>query len=384
MKRTIDLTQEGKERALLVQVTTLRQSKSEAADSIHELERLADTAGASVVGVITQRRDHPTPGLLVGEGKLGDIQLACRHADANLVIVDNELSAVQVNNLDLALGVKVIDRTELILQIFARRASSAESQIQVELAQLEYLVSRIPVSRKQQRFQGGIGMKGPGESPLQLRNAPMRKRIKELRRKLETIQDRRRRTHVRRRWPLVSMVGYTNAGKSTLLNALSSAGAYVDDRLFATLDTKTRLLHLAEGREILLSDTVGFIRHLPHGLVASFRSTLDVAVDADMLLVVADASHPYVEEHLAIVQETLVEITADAVPSMLLLNKIDLVQDAVDRERLCGLFPEAQILSAHDGSGLAELKTLLLKRLTEDGRFVKPTPAVDAEPWMDE
>ena len=277
MTRMIDISREDQERALLVQVTTRRQSKAAAEDSIRELERLADTAGATVVGVITQRRDRPTPGLLVGEGKVGDIQLACRHADANVVIVDNELSPVQVNNLDLALGVKVIDRTELILQIFARRASSAESQTQVELAQLEYLVSRIPVSRKQQRFQGGIGMKGPGESPLQLRNAPMRRRMKELRQKLQSIQKRRRRTRVRRPWPLVSLVGYTNAGKSTLLNSLSSAGAYVDDRLFATLDTKTRLLRLDAGRDVLLSDTVGFIRRLPHGLVASFQSTLDVA-----------------------------------------------------------------------------------------------------------
>jgi GTP-binding protein HflX len=380
----IDISQEAQERALLVQVTTPRQSKSEASDSIHELERLAYTAGATVVGVITQRRDRPTPGLLVGEGKLGDIQLACRHADANVVIVDNELSPVQVNNLDLALGVKVIDRTELILQIFARRASSAESQAQVELAQLEYLVSRIPVSRKQQRFQGGIGMKGPGESPLQLRNAPMRRRMKELRRKLESIQKRRRRTRVRRPWPLVSLVGYTNAGKSTLLNALSAADAYVDDRLFATLDTKTRLLHLAEGRDVLLSDTVGFIRHLPHGLVASFQSTLDVAVDAHMLLVVADASHPHVEDQLGVVQETLVEIGADTVPFLLLLNKIDLVKDPDDRERLRARFPEARFLSAHDGSGLQELKVLLLTRLTQDGGFVKPTPTAVDKPWMDD
>ena len=382
MTRMIDISREEQERALLVQVTTPRQSKSEAADSIHELERLADTAGAVVVGVITQRRDRPTPGLLVGEGKLGDIQLACRHADANVVIVDNELTPVQVNNLDLALGVKVIDRTELILQIFARRASSAESQTQVELAQLEYLVSRIPVSRKQQRFQGGIGMKGPGESPLQLRNAPMRRRIKDLKQKLTSIQKRRRRTRVRRPWPLVSLVGYTNAGKSTLLNVLASAGAYVDDRLFATLDTKTRLLHLEAGRDVLLSDTVGFIRHLPHGLVASFQSTLDVAVGANMLLVVADASHPYVEDHLGVVQETLVEIGADTVPSMLLLNKTDCVEDPGELEQLRARFPDARFLSAKDGSGLQELKTVLLARLTQDGGFVKPTPAVADEPWM--
>ncbi|MBT3191534.1 MAG: GTPase HflX [Verrucomicrobia bacterium] len=383
MKQPIDISQDGEERALLVQVTTTRQSRSEAEDSIHELERLADTAGAIVVGVITQRREKPTPGLLVGEGKLGDIQLACRQTKANVVIVDNDLSAVQVNNLDLALGISVIDRTELILQIFARRASSAESQAQVELAQLQYLVSRIPVSRKQQRFQGGIGMKGPGESPLQLRNAPMRRRISELKRKLAAIQKRRRRTRVRRPWPLVSLVGYTNAGKSTLLNAMSSAGAYVDDRLFATLDTKTRLLHLGEGREVLLSDTVGFIRHLPHGLVASFRSTLDVASEADLLLIVADASHPRVEDHLSVVQETLVEIDAAGVPSLLVLNKVDRVDDATTLDRLLSTFPDACAISARKGSGLSELKAILLSRLEQDGRFVKPTPGSVSEPWMD-
>ncbi len=381
--KLIELESSKEERGLLVQVITPQQTRAEADDSIHELERLANTAGVTVVGVVTQRRDHPTPGLLVGEGKLGDIQSACRQAKANIVIVDNELTPVQVNNLDLALGIKVIDRTELILQIFARRASSAESKTQVELAQLEYLVSRIPVSRKQQRFQGGIGMKGPGESPLQLRNAPMRRRIKDLRRKLEVIRKRRQQTRVRRPWPLVSLVGYTNAGKSTLMNTLAATSdAYVDDRLFATLDTKTRLLHLADKRDVLLSDTVGFIRHLPHGLVASFRSTLDVATEANMMLIVADASHPYVEDHLSIVRETLVEIGAESVPAQLLLNKCDLIKDAVRNERLLAMYPDALMVSARSGSGLNDLKKVILDKLEEDGCFVKPSAEKEPEPWM--
>ena len=383
MKQPIDISREDEERAVLVQVITPRQSLAEAKDSIHELERLAETAGAIVVGAVTQRRDKPTPRLLVGEGKIQDIREACQETDANVVIVDNELTAVQVNNLDIALGVSVIDRTELILQIFARRASSAESQAQVELAQLQYLVSRIPVSHKQQRFQGGIGMKGPGESPLQLRNAPMRRRISELKRKLTTIQSRRKRTRTRRQWPLVSLVGYTNAGKSTLLNVLSAADAYVDDRLFATLDTKTRLLHLAEGRKVLLSDTVGFIRNLPHGLVASFRSTLDVASEADLLLVVADASHPCIEDHLVVVKETLEKIGAHEVPTVLLLNKCDRIRDAAVRERLLKSHPDACVISAREQSGLETLKQVVLKRLEQDGRFVKPTPGPASEPWMD-
>ncbi|MDI6774155.1 MAG: GTPase HflX [Verrucomicrobiota bacterium] len=351
------------ERALLVQVVYGKRDKGEAADSLLELERLADTAGAVVVGGITQRRDRPTGAFLIGDGKLEEVQMACREAKADLVIFDNDLSSVQVNNLDLALGIKVIDRTELILQIFAIRALSAESQIQVELAQLQYLISRIPASEKQQRFHGGIGMRGPGESPLQLRNAPMRKRIRDLKKKLEAIRERRERTRVRRPWPAVCLVGYTNAGKSTLLNALASADAYVDDRLFATLDTKTRLVKPAGGRAVLLTDTVGFIRHLPHGLIASFRSTLDVAADADLLLVVADAGHPRVADHLQVVKETLAEIGASNVPFLLVFNKCDLVPPPV-LEFLKAEHPGAVAISALRKEGLAELKNVIAVRAT--------------------
>jgi GTPase len=368
-------TVSARERALLVQVVDSRR-RAAADDSLAELERLADTAGAEVVGRITQRRTRPTPGFYVGEGKLADIQLACRRGGANLVIFDNDLSAVQVNNLDLSLGIRVIDRTELILQIFARRARSSEARIQVELAQLQYLVSRIPVSVRQQRFQGGIGMRGPGESPLQLRNAPMRRRIRDLRRKLVGIQAHNRRTRAHRAWPVVCLVGYTNAGKSTLLNALSSANAYVDDRLFATLDTTTRLVRLAPGRKALLTDTVGFIRHLPHGLVASFRSTLDVAREADLLLVTADAGHPHVEDHLDVVRDTLDAIGAAAVPTVLVLNKSDTVADAAVLDRLAAHFPAAVPVSALRRDGLEALRLAIRDRLERAGvRFPGEEPA---------
>lgn len=353
-----------RERALLVQVVLGRQDRHDAEASLDELQRLADTAGADVVGRITQRRDRPTPGLFVGEGKLADIQLACREGSADLVIFDNELSAVQVNNLDLALGIRVIDRTEVILQIFARRAQSAEAKVQVELAQLQYLVSRIPVSRKQQRFQGGIGMRGPGESPLQLRNAPMRRRIRDLKHRLDDIGKRRAGVRKRRPWPLVSLVGYTNAGKSTLLNAFTRAGAYVDDRLFATLDTKTRLVRVPGERSILLTDTVGFIRHLPHGLVASFRSTLDLAREADLLLLVADASDPGIDSEIAVVHETLAEIEAREVPTLLVLNK----SDATPPQRLADLraaHPDAVVVSARTGQGLDTLKARIVQELLD-------------------
>ncbi len=323
MKKMHETKELKPERALLVQAVLRGVRPLDAEESLQELERLADTAGATVVGVVTQRRDRPTSGLYIGEGKLEDVQLACREAEADIVIFDNELSPIQVNNLDLALGIKVIDRTELILQIFAKRARTAESHIQVELAQLQYLVARIPRSERQARFTGGIGMKGPGESPFQLRAAPMRKRISDLKSKLKVVKQRRERTMQRRKWPLVCLVGYTNVGKSTLLNAFSSSDAYVDDRLFATLDTKTRLVRTVEGQSVLMTDTVGFIRNLPHGLVASFRSTLDVAAEADLLLVVADASHPASGDQLRIVRETLANIGAEAVPSVLVMNKCD-------------------------------------------------------------
>lgn len=372
MKTICNPAQELEERAMLVQVSTKRQRREDAEESIHELERLADTAGVKVVGVITQRLDKPTNAFLVGEGKLEEIQLACRHAGANVVIVDNDLSAIQVNNLDLSLGIRVIDRTELILQIFARRASSAESQTQVELAQLEYLVKRIPTSEKQQRFQGGIGMRGPGESPLQLRNAPMRRRIKDLKVKLEAIHGQRQRTRGRRQWPMVSLVGYTNAGKSTLLNALSGADAYVDDRLFATLDTKTRQVYLAPNQQVMLSDTVGFIRSLPHGLVASFRSTLDVASESDLLLIVADAGHAHIQDHLAVVAGTLREIKADRVPALIVLNKWDCVTSPERQAALVEQLPGAICISARTGTGLDRLKAAILERLPG-----KPSPAND-------
>ena len=341
---------------MLVQVILGRQDLAEAADSLAELERLADTAGATVVGQVTQRRPRPAPGLLIGEGKLADIQLACREARANVVIFDNDLSPMQVNNLDLALDIKVIDRTELILQIFAGRAKSAEAQIQVELAQLQYLISRLPTSEKQARFKGGIGMKGPGESPLQLRNAPMRRRISELKRKLDTIQERRRTTRTRHPWPLVSLVGYTNAGKSTLLNAFTDADAYVDDRLFATLDTKTRLVHFMPDRAALLADTVGFIRHLPHGLVASFRSTLEVTAGSDLLLVVAETSHPHVQDHLAVVHDTLREIGAQNVPRLLAWNKCDDPVAVAALPALQAAHPGGIPISARTGMGMDDLR----------------------------
>ena len=350
------------ERALLAQVIDNRQDPAEAADSLEELARLADTAGIKIVGQMTQRRDRPDIATLLGKGKLVDVRSACIERQANLVIFDNEMTSVQAYNLNKVLDVRVLDRTEVILQIFARRARSAEAQTQVELAQLQFLLKRIPVIEAQQRFKGGIGMKGPGESHLQLRNAPMRRRIGELKKKLEDIQSRQTNLRAKRAWPVVSLVGYTNAGKSTLLNVLTDADAYVDDRLFATLDTKTRMMQI-EKRKVLLTDTVGFIRHLPHGLVASFRSTLDVAVQADLLLIVVDAAHPRMQDHLDVCRETLAEIGAGAVPSLLVLNKCDLPGAAEAVEHAAERIPHAIPVSAHSGLGLDTLRLAIVEEL---------------------
>lgn len=357
-------TSPSKEKALLVQVIIGRKTKAETVDSLSELEKLANTAGVTVIGGISQQRHRPDAGFFIGKGKLAEIQLACREAKADLVIFDNDLSPIQVNNLDMAMDIKVIDRTELILQIFARRARTAEAQIQVELAQLQYLASRVPISVRQQRFHGAIGMRGPGENPFQLRKAPMLARITLLKKKLIGIQKRRSLSRERRPWPLVCLIGYTNTGKSTLLNALTSANAYVDNRLFATLDTKSRILYLPNNRKVMLTDTVGFIRHLPHGLVASFRSTLEEIGEADLLLIVAEASHPYIREHLKIVYSTLNEMKFNGIPSLLLFNKTDCQEAHQLLPRLLLDFPEALPISALCRQGMEQLKAQIAMMLT--------------------
>ena len=354
-----------KELAVLAQLVVAGNDQDEAADSLLELGRLADTAGITVCDRITQNRPKPDGATLFGKGKVQDLKNLIEDRDANIVIFDNELNPFQQYNLTKALNIRVMDRTEVILQIFARRARSAEAQVQVELAQLQFLLSRIPVTESQQRFKGGIGMKGPGESHLQLRNAPMRKRIAELKKRLSTIHKRNQTAAAsKRKWPVVSLVGYTNAGKSTLLNQLAPhSEAYVDDRLFATLDTKTRLAWLKPNRRVLLTDTVGFIRNLPHNLIASFKSTLDVAVHADLLLIVVDASYPHVQDHLKVCYETLAEIGAQDVPSLLVLNKCDKGSSDTSVLHVTEQYPYAIPVSAITGYGLSLLKQSIIEEL---------------------
>lgn len=358
------------ETAVLAQVVEAGRDPGEAADSLTELFRLADTAGIHTVAQVTQRRAKPDGGTMFGEGKVVELRDVVRGTGANTVVFDNELNAFQQYNLSKALdGARVMDRTELILHIFSRRARSAEAQIQVKLAQQQLLLSRIPVVESQQRFAGAANVRGPGEAHLQLRNRPIRKRITELRRQLDAIRARNERSREKRRFPEVCLVGYTNAGKSTLLNRLAGAGAYVDDRLFATLDTKTRLLWLAPARKVLLTDTVGFIRNLPTSLVASFRSTLDVAIHADLLLLVVDASHPYLRDHIAVCRDTLAQIGAGGVPTLLVPNKCDAPGAAESVAHLAEAEPLALPVSAKTGYGLDTLKAAVAAELKRSSPF---------------
>lgn len=352
------------ERAVVVQVVCTRTDPAEAADSLLELRRLSDTAGLVIVGQLTQNRNKPDGSTMIGSGKVKDLHTLVEETKANTVIFDNELNAFQAYNLHKALNIKVMDRTELILEIFSRRASSAEAKVQVELAQLQFKLSRIMLTEAQQRFKGGIGMRGPGEARLQLRNVPLRQRISELKKKISAIHKRQAiQGNQKNKWPVVSLVGYTNAGKSTLLNLLTDSDAYVDDRLFATLDTKTRLAWLAPTRQVLLTDTVGFIRNLPHGLVASFKSTLNVAQQADLLLIVVDAAYPRVADHIEVCLQTVAEIKADNVPCLLVLNKCDEGKAGNTVAHITEKYPLAIPVSAQTGYGIPLLKQAIIEEL---------------------
>lgn len=365
------------ERSILVQVIHSRMERDEAADSLLELGRLAETAGFEVVCHVEQRRDKPDGGTMVGAGKLRELEAIIAHSGANTVVFDNELSAIQAHNLWKALGVRILDRTEIILEIFARRARSSEAKLQVELAQLQFQLKRIPVTESQQRFKGRANVRGPGESHLQLRNEPLRRRINELKKKLEIVQSRQTsRDIAKRKWPIVSLVGYTNAGKSTLLNALSDSSTFVDDMLFATLDTKTSKVWLSPSRQILMTDTVGFIRNLPHGLIASFKSTLDVASHADLLLVLVDSQYPAVEDHIEVCRSTLEEIGAKDAPRLIVLNKCDEGDGGEAHERLLKRYPLAVSISAKTGYGLDDLKNAIIRQLTEHCELWRLPPSV--------
>lgn len=326
--------------------------------SLDELAALADTAGAEPVARIVQSRSDPDPATFVGKGKLGEIHMVLHRADADAVILDDELSPGQLRNLEERLGVKVIDRTALILDIFALHASSREGKAQVELAQLNYLLPRLRGwGEAMSRLGGGIGTRGPGETKLEVDRQHIRRRIAKLRGDLRDLARTRAVKRSRRQSSgvaQVAIVGYTNAGKSTLLNALTSAEVLVADQLFATLDPTVRRLDLPGGRGVVLTDTVGFVRKLPHELIEAFRSTLEEVTLATLALHVADASSPELEDQIGAVREVLVDIGAGGMPELLCLNKADRLSEGA-REILTRRFPDAVLASGLTGEGLDAL-----------------------------
>lgn len=341
--------------AILVRVL-LRGDNGEV-DPLEELRGLAVTAKTEVAAGLTQKRDKPDIKTYVGKGKLEELKLLVDQHDADVVIFDNDLSPGQTRSLEKTLCVKVLDRTELILDIFATHAQTYEARLAVELAQLEYSLPRLKqMWTHLSRLNMGVGMRGPGEKQLEVDRRLVEKRIHDLRTELKTIERRKERQVASRRDHMtVSLVGYTNAGKSTLMNRLTEAEVLAQDKLFATLDTRTRRWQLPHWGPVLLSDTVGFIRDLPHRLIASFKATLEEARQADLLLHVADASSPAVFEQISAVYQVLTELGIEEKQSVLVLNKIDAVDSAARVEGLLNRYPNAIPVSAVEGQGLEKL-----------------------------
>jgi GTP-binding protein HflX len=370
-------TAEQPERAILVAAPTKDMPPRETEDHLNELASLTDTAGATVGGMLTQRIEAPHPKFFIGEGKVGELKNMAHERDATLVIFDEELSPSQGKNLEDRLGVRIMDRAELILDIFATRARSAEAQMQVELAQLEYMLPRLKrMWTHLSRIRGGIGFRGPGETQLETDRRLIGRRIRDLRRKLGVVtQQRATRRKGRTGEFRAALVGYTNAGKSSILRALSGADVLVENRLFATLDPATRAVDLAPGARALLTDTVGFIRRLPHHLVASFRATLEEAVEADVLLHVIDAAHPGWEEQKQVVEGVLHDLGLADRHTALVFNKIDGLthgEEEALRNRVRARFPQPAIfVSAVTENGLSELREFLLEELREQRPAVR-------------
>jgi GTP-binding protein HflX len=371
-KKTSEITRKPREKAFLVgveirgneQILTLE-------DSLTELALLAETAGVEVVGQTTQHLDKPNVKTYIGSGKVDEIQMLVEELKANVILFDDELSPRHLRELEIKLGnnVRIVDRTALILDVFSQHADTNEGSLQVELAQYEYRLPRLTRAWTHLARQaggglgrsgnvGGVGLRGPGETQLEVDRREIRLRIKHLKEQLEKVRTHRQQYRSRRKKalvPVVALVGYTNAGKSTLLNCLSKSNVYVADKLFATLDPTTRRVNFSNGHVALFTDTVGFIQKLPTMLVAAFRATLEEISEADLLIHVIDVSHPQAHEQARAVYQTLVEIEADHIPILTALNKIDILTDPNRAREALSNYPSAVAISALTGEGVSDL-----------------------------
>jgi GTPase len=356
------------ERAILVGVELGQE-----APALEELARLADTAGADSVATLTQKRESPDPKYFIGSGKIEELKVLAAEHRANLAIFDHALSPAQTRNIEDASGLKIIDRTELILDIFAQHAKSREGKLQVELAQSTFLLTRLGGRGvMMSRLGGGIATRGPGETKLEYDRRHLRAKISELKKQIEQVREERQLKRERRRQariPTIALVGYTNAGKSTLLNALTRAGVLTEDKLFATLDPTVRRLYLPSGRVVLLTDTVGFIQKLPHQLVAAFQATLEEVSEADLLVHVIDAAHQDHERQINSVYEVLEELHSIAKPIISVFNKADRLEKKLSKKALAKYKP-AVVVSALRSEGLKELLAKI------DDQLPPPLPSV--------
>ncbi len=375
----IDISQKTTERAVLVALNTREIDIEIVNEHLDELEELASTAGAETVKKIVQAKYSPDPAFYIGKGKAEELVDFVENNSVDLVIFDDDLTSTQVRNLERTLNRKIIDRSGLILDIFASRAKTREAKTQVELAQLQYLLPRLTRAWTHLSKQyGGIGTKGPGETQIETDRRIIRNRISHLKENLKKIESQRiTQTEGRKDFVRICLVGYTNAGKSTLFNRLTTSSVLAEDKLFATLDSTTRVLSINKNSKILLSDTVGFIRKLPADLVASFKSTLNEVRDADIILHMIDISHPYYEDHMKVVEETLKDFGSNKKIVLNIFNKIDLLNDRQKIGYIMNQYKESIIISAEKGINVTGLIEKLVK-LTEN-TFVEEKVALNLE-----
>ncbi len=355
------------ERAILFRVM-LSEDRNSSEEPLEELSRLAETAGANIVHTVVQNRVSIDPVYYIGKGKATELSRLAKEMDVDVLICDDDLTPAQIKNLEKVIDEKVIDRSELILDIFATRAKTFQAKLQVELAQLEYTKPRLKrMWTHLSRIEGGIGTRGPGEKQLEVDKRIVSKKIHDLRKKLHEIEKRQERLVAsRKEFFTVSIVGYTNAGKSTLMNALTEIDTFVEDKLFATLDTKTSVCKLENGKKFLVSDTVGFIKKLPHHLVSSFKATLEEARHADLLLHVVDTSSPAIHNQIEAVNTVLKELGCDKKPTIMVFNKIDAVKEEAVIPLLRSRYKDCVVISAKTHQGIEDLKRKIIEMLEKN------------------